>query len=91
MIDDNTLNKLEQLSYIKIDSNNKESIKSELNEILKFIENLNQLNITDEYKTTNNTLKLRDDIVINSNVGEKILESALNTKDGFFIVPKIIE
>lgn len=91
MIDDDILSKLEKLSYIKIDPNNKENIKHQINEILNFVENLNQLNIKDDINTNLNVLKLRDDTVINSNVGKQILESAPNTEDNFFIVPKIIE
>lgn len=91
MVNDDILNKLEQLSYIKIDSDRRENIKSEINEILEFVENLNQLNITDNHELISDTLKLRDDIVINSHIGEKILESAPKSQNGFFIVPKIIE
>ena len=91
MINDDLLKKLERLSYIKIDSNKVESIKSEINEILKFVENLNQLTIEDDYEINQNTIKLRDDVVVDSNVGKQVLESAPKSQDNFFIVPKIIE
>lgn len=91
MIDNEILNKLERLSYIKIDPLKREDIKSDMNEILKFVENLNQLNITDDSIINTNTLKLRDDIVIQNNTGEKVLESAQKSHNNFFVVPRIIE
>lgn len=89
MIDDKIFNKLEKLSYLKID--NKENIKNQINEILKFMDNLNQIKIKEDIKIDFMPLKLRDDIVINNQDGKEIIKSAPKTIDNFFIVPKIIE
>lgn len=91
MINDDILIKLEKLSYIKIDSSEKETIKSEMNDMLEFAKNLDQLNISDSSEMNKNTLRLRDDKIVGSNVGESILEHAPKEKDNFFIVPKVIE
>ena len=47
-IDDKLLEKLENLSAIKIDDDKKESIKSELNDILNFVENLNKMDMQEK-------------------------------------------
>ncbi|RDU64709.1 Asp-tRNA(Asn)/Glu-tRNA(Gln) amidotransferase subunit GatC [Helicobacter sp. MIT 14-3879] len=91
LIDDKLLNKLENLSAIKIDDNKKDEIKSQISEILNFVENLNSLDLPENipHKILNTTL--RDDIVEKSNVSESILKNAPNSEDNFFIVPKIVE
>lgn len=95
IIDDNLLTKLENLSYLKIDSTKREEMEEELTKILNFVENLNELN-TEEFPSKfvmrDNYSNLRDDIP-NSNreINQSIVKHSPKSEDNFFIVPKIIE
>ena len=94
-IDNTLLEKLEKLSALQISEDKKEEIKSQLSDILEYIENLNELD-TSSYDSFFSTLEggtpLREDITItNPEVPRSILEHAPVAEDNFFIVPAIIE
>ncbi len=90
-IDDKLLAKLEDLSAIKIDSEKKETIKNELNDILSFVENLNKIDIKEDIDIQKYNTPLREDEIIISDVSNHILDNAPKASDRFFIVPKIVE
>lgn len=94
LIDDVLLEKLEKLSAIKIDDDRRESAKKELQSVLEFVDILNELNLKDEkiYSELNFT-PLRDDIPNSDNkeVIDIIFKNAPDTKDSFFVVPKILD
>lgn len=91
IIDDKLLKRLENLSAINIDENKKEEIKSQLSEILNFVENLNTIDLPKDIPHINTPTLLREDIPINAEISNNVLENAPKAKDGFFIVPKIVE
>jgi aspartyl-tRNA(Asn)/glutamyl-tRNA(Gln) amidotransferase subunit C len=66
----------------------------DLAEIVEFVEMLNELD-TDSIDATFSTLdisaNLREDTPVSNEVVKEILEKAPKSKDGYFIVPKIIE
>ena len=93
-VDDNLLNKLEKLSNLRISEDKRAEVESQLSDIVKFVENLNELN-TDGVEATFSTVKensvLREDFVEkNETVNKDILKHAPKSEDNFFIVPKII-
>jgi aspartyl-tRNA(Asn)/glutamyl-tRNA(Gln) amidotransferase subunit C len=95
IIDDKTLDKLAKLSSITLDENNKESLKSELEDIIEFVDNLNDINV-DKIDATFTTISggtpLREDIAQNKReLSEHIIKHSPKSEDGYFIVPKIIE
>lgn len=91
IIDDKLLEKLENLSAIKIDDDKKENIKGELSDILNFVENLNKLDIKENLNIQKFDTPLREDEVISSDVADLVLEEAPKESERFFIVPKIVE
>ena len=91
IIDDKLLEKLENLSEIKIEDEKKENIKNELSEILNFVENLNKINTEENLNIQKSNTPLREDEVISSNVADLVLNNAPKTEERFFIVPKIVE
>ena len=91
IIDDKLLEKLENLSEIKIEDEKKENIKNELSEILNFVENLNKINTEENLNIQKSNTPLREDEVILSNVADLVLNNAPKTEERFFIVPKIVE
>jgi len=91
-IDEKLIKRLENLSMVEIED--KGAMARDLAEIVEFVEMLNELDTEDidaTFSTLNNPTPLRDDIPVKNEVIEEILQNAPKAKDGFFIVPKIIE
>jgi len=91
-IDEKLVNRLETLSMVEIE--NKEKMANDLAEIVGFVEMLNELdteNIDATFSTLNASTPLREDEAVKNEIIKNILENAPKSKDGFFIVPKIIE
>jgi aspartyl-tRNA(Asn)/glutamyl-tRNA(Gln) amidotransferase subunit C len=95
-IDDKTLDKLAKLSSIELEDSRRESLKEELEDIVKFVKNLDEIDV-DSIDATFTTIEggtpLREDISNdNTDLSSHILKYAPKTdEDGHFIVPKIIE
>ena len=94
IVDDILLNKLEKLSALKVSDDRRDEIKSQLNEIVNFVEILNELDLSDikaTISTINGGTPFREDVPKKSDVIEVILNNAPSAENGFFVVPKIIE
>ncbi len=94
-IDNTLLTKLEKLSHLRIDDSKKEEVMGQLTDILRYIDNLNELD-TDTLSASFSTLEggtpLREDSPREANdIAKDILRHAPQAKDDFFIVPAIIE
>lgn len=94
-IDNNTIDKLAKLSSLEIDEAKKESLKKELGEIINFVENLNELDVSHidaTFTTVEGGTPLREDVSKQDlEMSEHIIKNAPKAEDGYFIVPKIIE
>jgi len=95
VIDDTLINKLSKLSSLQIEDDKRENLKSELADIVNFVENLNEIdvdNINATFTTVDGGALLREDEVKhNKEVSKHILEHSFKSENGYFIVPKIIE
>ena len=93
-IDIDELKKLGKLSRLDIVDDNSQGLINDLNEIIGFIDQLNEVN-TDNVKplssVTGHALPLRDDKVCDGNINHSILRNAPEKKSGYFVVPKVIE
>ncbi|HIP30579.1 MAG TPA: Asp-tRNA(Asn)/Glu-tRNA(Gln) amidotransferase subunit GatC [Sulfurospirillum arcachonense] len=94
-IDNELLKKLEKLSSLEIAEDKRDGMINQLSEIVEFIENLNELDL-DKEEATFTTVKggtpMREDIPsVNPQIIKTILENAPKSKNGSFVVPKIIE
>ena len=93
-IDKNTINKIARLSRIKLDSKESEDYIKDLNSILDWVDQLNEINTDNVEPLTNissSVLPKRDDISEDINSSEEILENAPEKIEGFFSVPKVVE
>ena len=94
-VDVKTLEKLEKLSQIEIKSEKKDKMIDNLSEIVSFVENLNELDLSDKdasFTTLEGGTPFREDEPSqNSEVIDIILQNAPKKEDSFFVVPKIIE
>ena len=94
-IDDTLINKLSKLSSLEVSVDKKENLKTELAEIVEFVENLNDIDVSHvdaTFTTVEGGAMLRDDVAItNTELSNHIIDHAPKSENGYFIVPKIIE
>ncbi len=94
-VDDALLSKLEKLSFLKVSDDKREEIKSQLSEIMNFVDNLSALDTTDiddNFAMNDMPTPLREDSPsCDTHINDDILKNAPKSGDHFFIVPKIIE
>lgn len=82
------------LARIHVEDEEAERLQSELNSILGWIEQLNEVNIEGVDPLTgaaHMALKMRDDVVTDGGYPEKILANAPERIGEFFAVPKVVE
>ena len=94
-VDDNLIAKLSKLSSLDIDESKKENLKAELADIINFVENLNEIDVSDieaTFSTIEGGSPLREDIANQDlELSNHILKHSPKSEDGYFVVPKIIE
>ena len=94
-VDDKLIDKLAKLSSLEIDESKKENLKSELADIVNFVENLNEVDVSHveaTFTTVEGGTPLREDEAVQDlGFSEHVLKNAPKSEDGYFIVPKIIE
>lgn len=93
-LDKETLKRVAYLARIKINNSEIEKMTSELNNIMKWIEELNEVNIEDVKPMTgvsNDYLREREDLVKDGGYSDKIISNAPEKINNSFTVPKVIE
>ncbi|MBP6030262.1 MAG: Asp-tRNA(Asn)/Glu-tRNA(Gln) amidotransferase subunit GatC [Sphingobium sp.] len=98
-INSSTVKKVASLARIAVSDDEAERLVPELNNILGWVEQLGQVDVSGVEPMTAvipNHLRLRDDVVnadplTGGNVRDKILANAPQAEHGFFAVPKVIE
>ncbi len=93
-VDTQTVRKIAFLSHLKIDDDKLDTVGSEFNKIINWVEQLNEVN-TDNVEpliSVNDTkLTLREDKVVEGNQADKILKNAPLAEYDYFVVPKVVE
>ena len=82
------------LARIAVTDGEVEAMVPELNNILGWIEQLGEVDVTGVEPMTAvipNVLRLREDVVTDGGIRDKILANAPAPEHGFFGVPKVIE
>jgi len=94
-IDSKLLDKLENLSNLKVSENKREEVISQLSEIVEYVDSLSELdtsNIDSFFSTLDGGTPLRVDIPeCNREINQSIIKNTPMSEDNFFIVPAIIE
>lgn len=93
-IDLQTVKKIASLSRISVTEAEADAMVPELNNILGWVEQLGEVDVSGVEPMTAvipNHQRLRDDVVTDGNVREKVLANAPQAEHGFFAVPKVIE
>ena len=93
-VDTKTVRKVARLARIAVPEERLEPLAKELNGILAWVEQLNEVNVDGvEAMTTpvKMTLHMREDVVSDGNIQDKVLANAPQAVEGFFVVPKVVE
>ena len=93
-VDSATVRKIASLARIAVTDGEVEAMVPELNNILGWIEQLSEVDVTGVEPMTAvipNVLRLRDDVVTDGGIRDRVLANAPAAEHGFFGVPKVIE
>ena len=87
-MDKKTVTTISYLSRLKIDDQKEEKIIEDLDNIIKFVDQLNIIDTSDVAPLTNpleKTAKTRKDIVTAKNLKKELLEVAPSSNDDYFL------
>jgi aspartyl-tRNA(Asn)/glutamyl-tRNA(Gln) amidotransferase subunit C len=93
-VDKATVAKIASLARIRMSDEEVAAMVPELNGILGWVEQLGEVDVTGVDPMTAvipNHLRLRDDVVTDGGIRDKVLANAPAAEHGFFGVPKVIE
>ncbi len=93
-VDTDTVKRIGHLARIKVDEQDLASLADELNTILGFVEQLNEVDVEGVVPMTSvipMTQPLRPDVVNDGGYASKIVTNAPLSEDNFFMVPKVVE
>jgi aspartyl-tRNA(Asn)/glutamyl-tRNA(Gln) amidotransferase subunit C len=93
-IDAATVKRIGRLARIRVEENEVEKYQGELNAILGFVEQLNEVDVTGVEAMTSVTpmqLRRREDKVTDGGYPDRIVANAPLSEDNFFMVPKVVE
>ncbi|MYK32320.1 MAG: Asp-tRNA(Asn)/Glu-tRNA(Gln) amidotransferase subunit GatC [Boseongicola sp. SB0670_bin_30] len=93
-IDQDEARRVASLARIRVDDEDLPALASEFNAILGFIEQLREADVRDVEPMTSVTpmrLKRREDRVVVGGIAEKVLANAPDAREGYFVVPKVVE
>ncbi len=93
-IDTDTARRVAKLARIRVEEADLPRLAGQLNGILGFMEQLNEVDvegIEPMLSVTPMRLKRRADVVTDGNIQAQILKNAPDAREGFFAVPKVVE
>lgn len=93
-VDKETVKRVARLARIAVSDEEAESLKGELNTILGFVEQLNEVDVTGVEPMTAvipMRARMREDVVTDGEIADKIVANAPARADAFFAVPKVVE
>ena len=86
--------KVANLARIDLPEEKVEPMTKELNGILKWIEQLDEVDVEGVEPMTSvveAAIPMRKDVITDGNIQDKVLANAPRSEDGFFVVPKSVE
>jgi aspartyl-tRNA(Asn)/glutamyl-tRNA(Gln) amidotransferase subunit C len=93
-VDTATVRRIAHLARIAVADDEVEHLRGELNAMLAFVEQLNEVDVTGVEPMTSVTpmaMKMREDVVTDGNIADDIVKNAPETRDHYFVVPKVVE
>lgn len=93
-VDADTVRRIAHLARIAVVEDEVEHLRGELNAMLAFVEQLQEVNVDGVEPMTSVTpmvMKKRADVVNDGGIAEDIVKNAPQSNDNFFLVPKVVE
>jgi aspartyl-tRNA(Asn)/glutamyl-tRNA(Gln) amidotransferase subunit C len=93
-VDRDTVKRVAHLARISVSDAEAEALRGELNAILGFVEQLNEVDVSGVEPMTSvlpMAMKKRADVVTDGGKADDILANAPAREDHFFLVPKVVE
>ncbi|GLK80607.1 Asp-tRNA(Asn)/Glu-tRNA(Gln) amidotransferase subunit GatC [Methylopila turkensis] len=93
-VDESTVRRVAKLARIAVEDHEVPKLKTELDAILAFVEELSELDVDGVEPMTSVTpmrLRLREDVVDDGENAERVLANAPAREGDFFVVPKVVE
>jgi len=93
-VDSATVRRIAHLARIAVAEDEVEHLQGELNAMLAFVEQLQEVDVAGIEPMTSVTpmaMKMRVDEVTDGGDAEAVLANAPQSEDGFYLVPKVIE
>ncbi len=88
------VSKVARLARIAVPDDRLEPLANELNGILSWIDQLNEVDVDGVDAMTSvveTTLPMRDDVIADGGIAQDVLANAPRASDGFFLAPKSVE
>jgi aspartyl-tRNA(Asn)/glutamyl-tRNA(Gln) amidotransferase subunit C len=93
-VDADTVRRIAHLARIAVPESEIAHLQGELNAMLAFVEQLQEVNVEGVEPMTSVTpmaMKKRHDVVTDGEIAEYIVKNAPASEDHFFLVPKVVE
>ena len=93
-LDPATVRRIAKLARIRLEDEEVAQLQNELNGILGWIEQLNEVDVEGIEPLTGvaqMTLRMREDVVTDGGIPDRVLANAPERKGDFFSVPKVVE
>lgn len=93
-VDSDTVRRIAHLARIQLPEERIDPMREELNAILAFVEQLDEVETEGVEPMTSvvaTTMRLRADAVTDGNIADDVVANAPASDDNFFIVPKVVE
>tara|TARA_B100001113_G_scaffold235235_1_gene193382 strand:+ start:4435 stop:4716 length:282 start_codon:yes stop_codon:yes gene_type:complete len=93
-MDKKTVTTISYLSRLKIDGEKEEKITKDLENIIKFVDQLNDVDTLNVEPLTNpleKTAKTRQDKITAKNLKDELLNIAPSSNEDYFLVPRVVE
>ncbi len=93
-VDKATVKRVARLARIAVSDAEAEGLQGELNTILGFVEQLNEVDVSGGEPMTAVVavgMKMRNDVVTDGGEAQRILANAPAREGDFFVVPKVVE
>jgi aspartyl-tRNA(Asn)/glutamyl-tRNA(Gln) amidotransferase subunit C len=93
-VDQTTVRRIARLARIAVTEVEVPHLQGELNAILGFVEQLNEVDVAGVEPMTSVTpmlMKKRQDVVSDGDDAERVLKNAPASEAGYFVVPKVVE
>ncbi len=93
-LDAATVRRIAKLARIRVDATEVATLQTELNAILGYVEQLNEVDVEGIAPLSGGAqmaMRLREDRVTDGAIAEKILANAPDREGRFFAVPKVVE